>query len=378
MVLLGILVFVIAAVIGCNQFDRVDPGYVGVVIDYSDGGKVSQAPTGTWQFVGPYKKMIEYPVSQIQSVLARETNAKGETTEDDSINCPTKGGVQLRIDATLWWRADPEQITNLYFRQPGIPLYGSKGMDVDSRVVRTALSALVGQVCGDYVWEDVYAIKKNEVQDKIRREVSRTLSEQFLKVDDFFLGAVSLPPKQQEQAAELIAAQQAARVAALTKDKIEAEAAANRAKVEAEAATSLAKTQAEAKIAIAISERDSATAKINADREASTAKINADREASVLKTQAEAAALAAQRRAEGEAQASKVSTEQSAANKRTLAEAEALYERSVGLAKASVEIEMSRAATPDRVALERAKKWTGQEVPGQQIVVPPGYSPLAR
>ncbi len=356
-VIAAVVTVVVAVMVWYVAFtDKVDPGSAGIIIDYygQEGSNVTPAPVGQLMTLGPGKKLVEYSVGQVNTKLdAVKAGPDGKPLPGtgDPVNCPAQGGITLVADATVNWRVNEGKILELYVRHPG-----KSNNELEQNVVAREVWSAFGLVCGQYVWEDVYSFKREEVIDKIEVLIKTSLAREFLIVDSVALSNFVLPPTQQGQAAELVAAQQKARVATLAKTTIEQEALANQARV-----------SAENNIKVLNSQNEAAVAKTNAERDAQVAAVNAKRDAEVQQTKAIADASATKTKADAELM---VANTQAQA-RTVLADAEAKRLRVEGEARAAALGAEAKAITPDYTAYIREKNWNGVKVPEQQVFVPP-------
>lgn len=369
-VILGVaaIAAIIVGNIAWTSFDRVDPGYVGVLIDFTTPGQngqpnIQQVQTGTWMFVGPGKKLVEYPTGQVNTIMDARLTDKDT---DDFVPCPAKGGVVLRVDATLAWQVNPTKIVEMFLRHPNVPLKGTIGSDIDSQVVRREITSAFGLVCGQYDWVEIYTTKRSEVMALLEKTIKDRLDEAYLIVNSFAMGNVTPPAAQQTQAAQLIDAQQAAAVARLNKDKIEAEALSNQAQTNATININTLNTQAQANIAKVNAERDATVAAVNSKRDAEVALVNAKRDADVALTAAKrdsetslTKALADLKVAETFAQSQKIT-----------ADAISYKSRVEGQANAEALSLQAKAVTKELIDLRLAERWDGKRVPDKEFVMP--------
>lgn len=134
-----VAIIIAVAVIGTNFTYRVDPGKVGLLVNYtqkeSDGSpKITVIPQSTFIWYNSWngQAMFEYPIA-LQTLTMVAKGNEGDQTGDDSVSFLTQQGIPLKIDMNVQWRVTSP--AKLYFLMPGIPLDGSFNHDVGNKRV---------------------------------------------------------------------------------------------------------------------------------------------------------------------------------------------------------------------------------------------------
>jgi regulator of protease activity HflC (stomatin/prohibitin superfamily) len=202
---------------------RVEPGKVGVLIDYgkgTDDGKpsIESVAPGQFRFIGPLQRLAEYDMSQQSLTMVRAAN-EGQVKGDDSIVCRDRTGVQLNIDATIIWKIDTTKVGQLYLLYPDKDL-NTLGQEVVRRLGKTALN----DACGLYGYADIYSSKRVEFGLKVAELLSTRMGETYMMLASFNMGEVYLQPDQQTAVTAKSVAEQQAQEAAFLKQKRENEA----------------------------------------------------------------------------------------------------------------------------------------------------------
>src|SRR6266576_589135 len=135
---LGLLVAVMLAVAsGCFMFQsKVDPGVLGVLVDYGQGSasgepKITIIPPGTYITVNPVSQWLQtYPAGeQVMAMVHQEK--EGKVIGDDSVACTDRDGVRVSVDSTVRWQVDAKMLPQLFLRHPKTPL-SDKDNDVNN------------------------------------------------------------------------------------------------------------------------------------------------------------------------------------------------------------------------------------------------------
>lgn len=330
---IAILVFVLALGGGffyLNSWDRVDPGNIGILVDYGDGS-IDPVTETKWIWIGRYQKLVEWPAGQ-QSYVMERGDSVGQIKGDDSIPCRTSDTQNVNFDAQVDWRIDPKQIVQVYQLRKDVPLIGPKNREapgnyLEDVVIRTALRDAITKTCPEYTWSDLLGVKQTAFQAEIAQKVKATAEPQGA-----IISAVTiLRPYPSKEVEALLQARLAGQS---QEEQSRFQAAQQKREQEIALAASLAQ-QEQARVA--------AEAKARADIAASNAAAEKNR----IDTEARNRLLIAN--AETTAHVEKVKADQEAEAIRVRGEAEAASQR----AQAS-------AITPVLVDLERAKRWNGQ------------------
>ncbi len=233
---------------------RVDPGKVGVLIDYGVGSETGQPSIepvmpGQWKWVGVAQRLAEYDISQ-QALTMVRAESEGQVVGDDSVVCRDKTGVQLNVDATVLWRVDTANAGKLYL------LYPDKDLElIGTEVVRRVTRSVMNDVCGQYGYSDIYGIGRVDFGIKVSEALSAQLSETYLIMAGFNMGEVYLQPEQQAAVTAKSVAEQEAQEAKFLLEKRQNEADAAIAQAEGEKQVRILQAEAEAEAIRIINEQ---------------------------------------------------------------------------------------------------------------------------
>jgi regulator of protease activity HflC (stomatin/prohibitin superfamily) len=259
--ILGFCVFGIFAKIVIH---RVDPGFVGVVVDYGKGSQagkpsIKEAPTGTFLFLNPVtQRVAQYPIAQQTLSMLRSTH-EGKVTGDDSVQCQDRNGIQINQDVSILWRVDPTQVGELYLQRPGVDLVGKDGGDIEDLIVRREARNAVNFACSNFTYDELYGGSKPAFSQKATDILATNLKDSHIIVDKVSLGETYLGDAQRTALENKAKAQQDAQTASFLKQKAENEAAAG-----------VAKADGDKQIAIKAAEAQAASIKLINDQLASS------------------------------------------------------------------------------------------------------------
>jgi regulator of protease activity HflC (stomatin/prohibitin superfamily) len=107
---------------------------------------------------------------------------EGQQLGDDSIEARTSDGQEVKIDASVVFRADPEDVINLHIKWQGRYLDG---------VVRPAARGIIRDVVSQYGVEEVYSSQRDEVRLQIQERLGEVFIPQGLELVGFILRNVA-------------------------------------------------------------------------------------------------------------------------------------------------------------------------------------------
>ncbi len=146
------------------------------------------------------------------------SGARGEGRKadiDDSMWSPTREGLQVGIDLTLWHHLDPQQVASIHQRI---------GPDYEDKIIRPAVRSVIRLVISEYPVMDVYSARRAEIQDEINRKVKLLIEKDGFMVDEVVLRDVRFTPEFTKAIEAKQIAQQAAEQMKYTLEKEQKEA----------------------------------------------------------------------------------------------------------------------------------------------------------
>lgn len=250
-----VIVVIVALVCGLTGFiNRVDPGRVGVLIDYGAGTMTGQPVItpqlpGKWIVVLPTQRLAEYDISQKALIMVRR-ESEGQVAGDDSVDCKDKTGIKVNVDLTVLWKVKPEEIGDLYLLYPGQDLD-----QISNEVVRRVARTTVADVCGQYGFLEIAGTKRVEFGEKVTELLAPRLAETHLLMTGASPGEVYLEPEQQKAITDKSVAEQQALRAQYLLQQRQYEADAAVAQAEGEKKVTILKAQAQAEAIRIINEQ---------------------------------------------------------------------------------------------------------------------------
>lgn len=223
-----------------TSIERVGQGEVGVVWSAKNGVE-GVLETG-WHFVGPLKKVKNYPISQQQLVLSNNPSDYNKKEHEDwHVDAPADGGM-VKMNLTVNYAFMPDRVTDLYAK--------FNGMDGDAIVesrVQNSIIAYIKEVTPNYSVMDIYSDKRAEVSQDITKYLNSRLNDEYgINIASALIIDVQLDETLQAKIQAKEQAKQDAEKAELDKQTAIAQGEADKAKAEADAKVKKIQAQAEA------------------------------------------------------------------------------------------------------------------------------------
>jgi len=177
----------------------IQPEDRGVVISaLSPQGYRPEALTPGLRWVIPFfESVITYPISQ-QTYTMSIASQEGQLEGDDSIDARTSDGQQVKIDASVIYAIDPEQVVDVHID------WQNRYTD---ELVRPLSRGVIRDVVSQYGIEQVVTSKRDEMKQNMTEDLSARLAENGLVLKDFILRNITFSPEyaasvEQKQIAE--------------------------------------------------------------------------------------------------------------------------------------------------------------------------------
>jgi regulator of protease activity HflC (stomatin/prohibitin superfamily) len=181
-----------------------------------------------------------YSISN-QTYTMSAVSGEGQVVGDDSIRARTKDGQEVIIDASVIYQIDPAKVVQLHI------IWQNRFED---EFVRPESRGIIRDAISQYGIEEVVSTKRVEIVNIITDEMSRSLSDNNLRLLDFVLRDIHFSEGYAAAVEQKQIAEQLAQQAALTVEqkKQEAEQARQVAQGQADAAVIAAQGAAEARL----------------------------------------------------------------------------------------------------------------------------------
>src|SRR5215211_649329 len=213
----------------------------GVVKTIRAGGvRTEPLGPGLHWIVPVVEQVVTYSISN-QTYTMSAVSGEGQVQGDDSIRARTKDGQEVIIDASVIYQIDPDKV---------VPLHIVWQNRYEDEFVRPEARGIIRDAISQYGVEEVVSTKRVEIVNIITEEMSRSLSENNLRLLDFVLRDIHFSEGYAQAVEQKQIAEQQAQQARLTVEqrKQEAEQARQVAQGQADAAVIAAQGAAEAQI----------------------------------------------------------------------------------------------------------------------------------
>lgn len=172
-----------------------------------------QGVTLVWPLISA---TAQYDLRRLEYTMSSAQGEGRRAAIDDSLWSPTKEGLQVGIDLTVWHHLD---------RQRVISIHQKIGPDYEERIIRPAVRSVIRLVISEYAVMDVYSARRANIQDEINTKIKQLVEKDGFVVDEVVLRDVRFT----DQFAQAIEAKQIAQQTAeqmkytLEKEQREAE-----------------------------------------------------------------------------------------------------------------------------------------------------------
>ena len=168
-------------------------------------------------FVPPFiTATADYDLRRLEYTMSGQTGEGRRSNIDDSIWSPTREGLQVGIDLTVWHHVDPQRV---------ISIHQKIGPDYEEKIIRPTVRSVIRLVISEYPVMDVYSSKRATIQDEINAKIKTLVEKDGFVIDEVVLRDVRFT----DQFAKAIEAKQIAQQSAeqmkytLEKEQKEAE-----------------------------------------------------------------------------------------------------------------------------------------------------------
>lgn len=234
----------LVSTVGCWQ-QKVDPGVVGVLVDYGQGTqagepKITVIPPGTYVNVNGFNQWLQrYPSGeQIMSMVHQEK--EGKIIGDDSMPCTDRDGVRVSVDTTTRWQIDVNQLPALFLRHPKTNLTDADNdvnNDLAGLVVRPIVRSAIPDHCGAYSFQELLTSpeKRAEFEGRVTERVRQRMTESYFQLNALYVRDIIPNEAIKASMDARVKAQQEAQTASFGVEKSRNEANALREKAQGEA-----------------------------------------------------------------------------------------------------------------------------------------------
>ena len=182
--ILLIYLFITLGVFISQSLVVIDAGEVGVQIFF---GKVLKRPLYSGvNFKIPLVKVVKYP-TRLREYTMSSYVSEGAKKGDDSIKVRTFDGLEVGIDATVWWKIDEKKAHDIYRDT------AQNTEDLEKKVVRPAIRTSLRDVISAITLNDLYSKERKKIGSYVKDNLNRMLLEKGLIIDQVLIRNIKLP-----------------------------------------------------------------------------------------------------------------------------------------------------------------------------------------
>ena len=170
----------------------------GVISALQQKGIRAQALQPGLRFVVPFFESVKtYPIAK-QTYTMSGAVAEGQIAGDDSIVARTADGQEVRIDASVIFAIDPNEVVDVHIEWQNRYIDG---------LIRPKLRGIARDSAARYGIQEIYSERRDELSHEIETDLRTTLQENGLMLDAFVLRNITFTPEyasviEQKQIAE--------------------------------------------------------------------------------------------------------------------------------------------------------------------------------
>jgi regulator of protease activity HflC (stomatin/prohibitin superfamily) len=197
------LVAFMAVIAVFDSYTVIPPGYVGVLFNRWTGG-LSVIPQGM-AWMTPFMTTVQkYPVALRTYTMVQRSN-EGSSTNDDSIDLPTKEGQHIRQDISVTYNTSEKRAADVFKS-----FNGSDVGDIESTFIRRTIITVAQNIAGQMSLSELISSKRDELQTAVEKKLEGEFDKMGFHMDKVNLGASHLPQAIEAQMQQKMAAQQTA------------------------------------------------------------------------------------------------------------------------------------------------------------------------
>jgi len=176
----------------------VPPGFVGVVYDRGRGVLPNIYKEGL-HFAIPFWQTVIFFDARLQEYTMSMVPDEGAVRRDDSLDAPTSDGQQVKVDATVLFRIEPEKAPEIL---------KTVGMDYIDKLIRPISRSQIRMVISRYSAIEIYSDKRQEAENVMTKEIADLLLPKSLVLDKVLLRTVVFSPEYSKAIEEKVIAEQ--------------------------------------------------------------------------------------------------------------------------------------------------------------------------
>lgn len=177
----------------------IQPEERGVVISAIDprGYREQALQPGLRWIIPFFENVVTYSISKLTYTMSIATE-EGQVPGDDSVAARTSDGQEVLLDASVIYAIDPNSVVQVHIA------WQRRYTD---ELIRPLTRGIIRDAVSQFGVEEVYSLKRAELNELIREEMDRKLAENGLLLANFVLRNITFSPEyaasvEQKQIAE--------------------------------------------------------------------------------------------------------------------------------------------------------------------------------
>lgn len=176
----------------------IPPGFVGVVYDRGVGVLPKPLYEGL-HFAIPFWQSVILFDGRLQEYTMSIVPDEGAVRRDDSLDAPTSDGQQVKVDATVLFKINPDKTPELL---------KTVGVDYVDKLIRPVSRSQIRMVISRYSATEIYSEKRQEAENVMTREIAEILKPKNLLLDKVLLRTVNFSPEYSKAIEQKVIAEQ--------------------------------------------------------------------------------------------------------------------------------------------------------------------------
>ena len=177
--------FISTLPVAATSFRVVPVGHALVI--FNTVTKSFQLATQGFAFVAPFiTATADYDLRRLEYTMSGVSGEGRKSEIDDSLWSPTREGLQVGIDLTVWHHLDPARV---------ISIHQKIGPDYEEKIIRPAVRSVIRLVISEYPVMDVYSSKRAQIQNEINAKTKALVEKDGFVVDEVVLRDVRFTPE---------------------------------------------------------------------------------------------------------------------------------------------------------------------------------------
>jgi regulator of protease activity HflC (stomatin/prohibitin superfamily) len=128
----------------------------------------------------------DYDLRRLEYTMSGTSGEGRKSNIDDSLWSPTREGLQVGIDLTVWHHLDPARV---------IGIHQKIGADYEDKIIRPAVRSVIRLVISEYAVMDVYSSRRAQIQDEINLKTKALVEKDGFVIDEVVLRDVRFTPE---------------------------------------------------------------------------------------------------------------------------------------------------------------------------------------